>query len=365
MRFQIVGAGLSGCVVARQMAENGHDVEIVEARSHLGGNCHSYEGPTGVEIHSYGPHIFHTDQLEVWEYVNKFVEMTPYSHQVMATTDSGVYSLPINLHTINQFFNQSWSPQECEHAMTSLRREAQGTSFEERGRAALGDNLYENFFKYYTEKQWGRSASDIPGDVFARLPIRFTYGTSYFNHPYQGLPAQGYTLLFERLVDHPGISVFLNSPFRLNERDKSSVLIFTGPVDRLFDYSEGRLAYRTVKFDLSEVDSPGLGCAQMNFCSNSVDYTRKTDFGFLTPNWTGSKTVVATEHSFETTAEDEPYYPVRDGESLSMLEEYQLRVSKEKKLYTLGRLGSYRYLDMDKTIFEALRFSENLLEEWA
>jgi len=357
----IVGAGFSGAVIARQLADHGISARICEARGHIGGNCYSYRHSTNVEHHLYGPHIFHTDRSDVWNFVQRFSTFEPYEHQVMATSNSGVYGLPINLHTLNQFFGAQWNPTEARDFLLSLQRPSKGDSFEDVGISLVGEDLFNEFFRGYTEKQWGRAASELPGDVFKRLPIRFSYGRSYFNHPYQGLPIGGYSSLFESLLDSKLISVELNCPIQASDVTNHEIVVFTGPIDQFFGYSEGRLSYRTVRFELATCEGPGQGCAQMNYTSKSVPHTRVTDFGYLTPGWDGKETLLAKEFSYETGESDEPYYPVRDASSLEMFDCYRRRAEKISNVHFVGRLARYEYLDMDRTIAAALDEASKLL----
>ena len=243
-RFLMVGAGLSGAVIGRHLAEAGHDVSVVDARAHIGGNCHTERDPeTGVLVHVYGPHIFHTDDAEVWDYVNAYQTFLPYKNRVKATTGGAVYSLPVNLHTINQFFGKTMRPDEArafieEQADTSIN---DPQTFEEQALRFVGPDLYEAFFKGYTEKQWGCSPTELPASILKRLPVRFNYDDNYFFHRFQGMPEHGYTPMVEAILDHPGITVSLSTPFDPAMKAEHDHIVWSGPLDGYFDYDLGRL----------------------------------------------------------------------------------------------------------------------------
>jgi UDP-galactopyranose mutase len=353
----MAGAGLSCAVIARSLAEHGHRIEIFERRLHVAGNCHTERDPTtGVMVHVYGPHIFHTDDTEVWSYVNRFVAFKPYVNRVKAVTRGEVFSLPINLHTINQFFRKTLSPQE---ALAFVEARADSTiteprTFEEQALRFVGRELYEAFFKGYTAKQWGVAPSQLPASILKRLPIRFTYDDNYFAHRHQGMPAEGYTSLVERILDHPAITVHLGRSFTREMVPEFSQVFFSGPVDGYYDYDLGRLPYRTLDFERFSGQGDYQGCAVMNYCEEHVPYTRITEHKHFAPWEQHSGTVCYREYSRACGEHDTPYYPVHLVGGNSLLERYQARARGEPRVTFVGRLGTYRYLDMDATVRNAL-----------
>ncbi|MCW5706606.1 UDP-galactopyranose mutase [Shinella sp.] len=356
-KILIVGAGLSGAVIGRALAEAGHAIEIVDTRNHIGGNCHTErDEATGVMVHVYGPHIFHTDDKEVWDYVNGFMTFMPYKNRVKATSGGQVYSLPINLHTINQFFGKSFRPDE---ARAFLDAQADKTitdpqTFEEQALRFVGRDLYEAFFKGYTQKQWGCSPTELPASILKRLPVRFNYEDNYFFHKYQGMPETGYTEMIARILDHPNITVRLETSFRRGEKAGYSHLFYSGPLDGYFDYELGRLGYRTLDFERFTYEGDYQGCAVMNYGDVAVPYTRITEHKHFSPWEEPAGSVCYREFSRACGPDDIPYYPIRLVEEKAQLADYVARAEQEAGVTFVGRLGTYRYLDMDVTIREAL-----------
>jgi UDP-galactopyranose mutase len=353
----MAGAGLSCAVIARALADRGHRIEIFERRTHVAGNCHTERDPaTGVMVHVYGPHIFHTDDDEVWAYVNRFMAFKPYVNRVKAVTRGEVFSLPINLHTINQFFRRSLSPAEAK-AFIEARADltiALPRTFEEQALRFVGRELYEAFFKGYTAKQWGVAPSQLPASLLRRLPVRFTYDDNYFAHRHQGIPSQGYTSLVERILDHPAIAVHLGRPFPREMAAEFSHVFFAGPIDGYYGYDLGRLPYRTIDFEPFRAQGDFQGCAVMNYCDEDVPYTRITEHKFFSPWEEHDGTVCYREYSRDCGADDTPYYPVHLVTGNALLERYKARAHAEPHITFVGRLGTYRYLDMDATIRYAL-----------
>lgn len=356
-RILIVGAGLSGAVIGRELAQQGHKVEIVDSRTHVGGNCHTErDAATGVMVHVYGPHIFHTDDREVWDYVNDFAAFMPYKNRVKTTSGGKVYSLPVNLHTINQFFGKSFRPDE---ARTFLEEQADKTiadpqTFEEQALRFVGGDLYEAFFKGYTQKQWGCSPRELPASILKRLPVRFNYEDNYFFHKYQGMPANGYTEMIERILDHPNITVKLEAEFRREEIAGFDHVFYSGPLDGYFDYELGRLGYRTLDFERFTYEGDYQGCAVMNYGDVSVPHTRITEHKHFSPWEEHAGSVCYREFSRACEPGDIPYYPIRLVEEKAQLADYVALAERETGVTFVGRLGTYRYLDMDVTIREAL-----------
>ena len=307
-KILVVGAGFSGAVIARTLAEAGHAVDVIESREHVAGNCYSArDGETGVMVHVYGPHIFHTDDAEVWALMQRFGEMMPYVNRVKSTVDGQVYSLPVNLHTINQFFGKALRPDEArafisEQADSSI---AEPQNFEEQALKFVGRALYEAFFKGYTQKQWGCEPRELPASILKRLPVRFNYNDNYFFHQFQGMPKDG-------------------------------------------------LGYRTLDFERFVTDGDYQGTAVMNYGNVEVPYTRITEHKHFAPWETHEKTVCYREYSRACDADDLPYYPIRLTAGQQMLADYVRAAQALEGVTFIGRLATYRYLDMDVTIREAL-----------
>ncbi|MBB3944800.1 UDP-galactopyranose mutase [Rhizobium skierniewicense] len=356
-KIAIVGAGLSGAVIGRELAQAGHQVDIFDRRDHIAGNCHTErDGETGVMVHVYGPHIFHTDDAHVWDYVNRFQTFMPYKNRVKTTSRGEVFSLPVNLHTINQFFDKTFRPDE---AKAFIEDQADKTiedpqTFEEQALRFVGRDLYEAFFQGYTQKQWGCSPTALPASILKRLPVRFNYDDDYFFHKYQGMPETGYTPMVERILDHPGIKVHLNSNFERSETDGYDHTFYSGSLDGYFDYANGRLGYRTLDFERFTYDGDYQGCAVMNYGEVSVPYTRITEHKHFSPWEKHQGSVCYREFSRECGPDDVPYYPIRLVEEKEQLAQYAALATAEKAVTFVGRLGTYRYLDMDVTIREAL-----------
>lgn len=368
----IVGAGLFGLTVARQAADEGYCPVVIERREHIGGNAWAtFDSATGIEVHRYGAHIFHTDNERVWEYVNRFTSFTPYIHHVQTLHKGEVYPLPVNLGTINQFFHASFSPQEARNLITQQAGEYADITpknLNDQGIKLIGRPLYEAFVKNYTAKQWQVDPELLPATIIRRLPVRYTYNSNYFNDPHQGLPASGYQSWFNNLVDNSKIDIrcqtdfFDNSqPFsRDNTRGKLPIL-YTGPVDKYFDYSLGALKWRTVDFTEHRYeDTNHLGCSVMNYADLDIPYTRSIEFKNFHPEWKEAyeqpTTIVWDESSrnADTQAGDEPYYPVKTPEDKDIFQKYKALEEQEPSVIFGGRLGDYAYFDMDQTINSAL-----------
>jgi len=357
-KFLVVGAGFSGAVLARELVERtGCRVDIIDERAHIGGNCYSEkDASTGIQIHTYGPHIFNTDLEHVWSYVNRFGEFRSFSNRVKASTPRGVFTLPINLHTINQFFGTRLAPIE---AQAFLAAKADSTikvaaNFEERALQLVGPDLYENFFKGYTTKQWGCDPRELPASILSRLPIRFSYNDNYYSTKYQGIPVEGYTTVIERILDHDRVSVALRRSFDDRMMADYDHVFYSGPIDAFFHFSEGRLGYRTVTFERVDAIGDFQGNAVINYPDISVPFTRIHEHKHFTPWESFEKTVAFREYSKKTEAQDTPYYPTNLAPDRTILQRYQAMAGERKDITFIGRLGSYRYLDMDDVIDEAL-----------
>ena len=372
----VVGSGLFGLTIAEQAASRwGLRVAIVERRSHLGGNAYSEIDPeTGIEVHKYGAHLFHTSNERVWEYVNRFTSFTSYVHRVWTTVDGVVYPMPVNLGTINQFFSAAYGPDEARALIAQQAAEVDGqeiTDFESKGVSLVGRPLFEAFFKNYTAKQWQTDPKDPPASIISRLPVRYNYDSRYFNDKYEGLPVDGYTAWMERMVASDLIDVYLDTDFfdPENPLNKAAVVgkvpvVYTGPVDRYFDYSAGDLSWRTVDFEKEVVDTGDYqGCSVMNYGDIDVPFTRIIEFRHFHPerDYQDEKTVIFREFSRFADHGDEPYYPVNTAQDRERLEQYRELMKNEDRVFFGGRLGTYKYLDMHMAIASALTMLDNEL----
>jgi UDP-galactopyranose mutase len=367
-RFLIVGAGFSGAVLANQLAsELDCTIDIWDERSHVAGNCHTKrDAETNVMVHEYGPHIFNTDKKEIWDFVNSFTEFKPFINRVKANYKGNIYSLPVNLHTINQFFNKTFGPEEAKAFIESLGDKSidDPRSFEEQALKFLGKDLYHAFFYGYTKKQWGCEPSELPASILKRLPVRFNYNDNYYNNVYQGIPVNGYTALVEKLLDSPKISITLNKKFSYNNdlHNTYSHIFYTGPIDAFFNFKFGRLAYRTVTFEKHTAVGDYQGNAVINYCDEEVPFTRVHEHKHFAPWEEHEKTVYFKEFSKETSAEDIPYYPKRLEKDKNMLDDYRKEAMSSNNLSFLGRLATYRYMDMHHVIGEALAYSRTFID---
>ena len=372
----VVGSGLFGLTIAEQAASRwGLRVAIVERRSHLGGNAYSEIDPeTGIEVHKYGAHLFHTSNERVWEYVNRFTSFTSYVHRVWTTVDGVVYPMPVNLGTINQFFSAAYGPDEARALIAQQAAEVDGqeiTDFESKGVSLVGRPLFEAFFKNYTAKQWQTDPKDLPASIISRLPVRYNYDSRYFNDKYEGLPVDGYTAWMERMVASDLIDVYLDTDFfdPENPLNKAAVVgkvpvVYTGPVDRYFEYSAGDLSWRTVDFEKEVVDTGDYqGCSVMNYGDIDVPFTRIIEFRHFHPerDYQDKKTVIFREFSRFADHGDEPYYPVNTAQDRERLEQYRELMKNEDRVFFGGRLGTYKYLDMHMAIASALTMLDNEL----
>ncbi len=367
MRFAIVGAGFSGAVVARELAEAGHLANVFDTRDHVAGNCHTARHETGVMVHTYGPHIFHTQHEHVWQYINRFGEMMPYRHKVKAISQDTMYSLPVNLKTINQFFDQDFDAQQAEDFIQSKADTTitNPVSFEDQGLRFVGRELYDAFFAGYTAKQWGVDPKELPASILARLPVRFNDDDSYFNHPYQAIPKDGYTPIVTAILNHPSIKVHLSTrfdPSSHSEFGEFDHVVWTGPIDAFFNFEFGRLGYRTLDFVPEISDGDYQGHPVVNYCDVDVPYTRITEHKHFAPWEDHARTVVYREFSRICGETDTPYYPIRLVKEKEQLLNYVQRARGAKGVTFIGRLATYRYLDMDVTIHEALLASKAMLE---
>ncbi len=364
----VVGTGLFGLTVAERAAEElGLRVLMIDRRDHLGGNAYSEADPeTGIEIHRYGAHLFHTSNERVWEYVNRFTSFTDYQHRVYTTHAGEVFPMPINLGTINQFFRSAMTPGEARERVASDAAELgdkEPENLEEKAISLIGRPLYEAFIRDYTAKQWQTPLTELPPGIISRLPVRYTYNNRYFNDTYEGLPVDGYTAWLERMADHPNIEVRLETDFfdTTQEASKAAVgsipIVYTGAVDRYFDYSAGHLSWRTLDFERENLDLDDFqGTTVMNYPDAEFPYTRIHEFKHFHPerDYPSGKTVIMREFSRFAEGDDEPYYPVNTTEDRERLATYRELMAGEKDVWFGGRLGTYQYLDMHMAIASAL-----------
>ncbi len=364
----VVGAGLTGAVFARQAADAGKKVLVIDRRPHVGGNVYT-EKLEGIHIHRYGAHIFHTNDRKVWDYVNRFAEFNRFPNSPVANYQGEMYSLPFNMYT----FNRMWgvrTPQEAAAKIAEQRREITGEprNLEEQAISLVGRDLYEKLVKGYTEKQWGRDCRDLPAFIIRRLPVRLTWDNNYFNALYQGIPVGGYTRMVQNMLQ--GIEVRLNQDY-LADREAWDALaervIYTGPIDAFFGFSLGHLAYRSVRFETELLDMPSFqGNAAVNYTDRETPWTRIIEhkwfqFGLDDEGNELPKTVISREYSAEWKPGDEPFYPVNDERNTRLLQEYQELARVQSRVVFAGRLGTYRYCDMDQAVAAALTLSEREL----
>jgi UDP-galactopyranose mutase len=368
----IVGSGFFGLTVAERCAADlGLRVLILERRPHLGGNAYSEPEPqTGIEVHRYGAHLFHTSNAKVWEYVNRFTAFTGYQHRVFSTYQNRVYPLPINLGTICEYFGRAMSPDEARALVAGQAAEipaGQAANLEEKAISLIGRPLYEAFIRGYTYKQWQTDPAQLPAEVITRLPVRYTFNNRYFSDTYEGLPADGYTAWLERMADHPNIEIRLDTEF---DELRSSVVgqvpvVYTGPLDAYFGYAAGELGWRTLDFELEVLGTGDFqGTPVMNYADSDVPFTRIHEFRHFHPErdwYPADATVIMREFSRFAGRGDEPYYPINTAADREKLLVYRELADREDGVLFGGRLGTYKYLDMHMAIGSALSMYENRL----
>lgn len=351
----IVGAGIYGCTVARCLTDLGKKCVIVEKRDHIGGNCYS-ENISGINVHRYGPHCFHTNNKTVWDFLNRFTQFNNYRHVVKANVSGKVYSLPLNMNT----FNQVWglvTPDEIINKLNQVKIPIHHpNNLEEWMLSQVGEEIYHLFFKGYTEKQWNKSAKDLPASIIKRLPIRLTYDDSYHNAKYQGIPVDGWTTMFERMLE--GIEVILGVDF-MKEKWDAKQIVYSGEIDKLFDMRFGALEYRSLRFENKVLDGGYQGTAQVNYTGKDVPFTRIVEhkhFHFQDTD----KTVVTWEFPCDYNENSTPYYPVRDDKNFAKYLLYK-ELAKQNGYVIGGRLGNYAYLNIDATVADALKICQKIL----
>lgn len=357
--YLIVGSGLYGAICAYELTKKGKKVLVVEKRNHIGGNIYT-ENIEGINVHKYGAHIFHTSNKKVWDYINQFAEFNNYINSPIAVYHDELYNLPFNMNTFSKLWGIK-TPLEAQEKIEQERKayyKENPANLEEQAINLVGLTIYEKLIKGYTAKQWGRPCNELPSFIIKRLPVRFTYDNNYFNDRYQGIPMGGYTQIIEKMLK--GIEVRLNTNF-LDHKEEliplAKNIIYTGPIDEFFDYKFGALEYRSVRFEeeiLDEVNHQGN--AVVNYTEYEVPYTRIIEHKHFEFDVTSPKTVISKEYSSTWKLGDEPYYPVNNDKNNALYQQYLLEAKKLNNVYFGGRLGQYKYYDMDKVILEALNF---------
>ena len=367
--YLIVGAGLFGAVCAQKAKESGKSVLVIDKRGNVAGNVYTEE-IEGIQVHKYGAHIFHTNNKDVWEYVNRFSEFNRFTNSPIANYKGEIYSLPFNMYT----FNKMWGVTSPAEAMAMIEKQKQEAgigipqNLEEQAISLVGIDIYQKLVKGYTEKQWGRDCKELPSFIIKRLPVRFTYDNNYFNALFQGIPIGGYTQMVETMLK--GIEVKLNTDYLSDKENWNRVadkVIYTGAIDAYFDYQLGHLEYRSVRFETEILDIPNYqGNAAVNYTDRETPWTRIIEhkwfeFGKSSEGVELSKTVVSKEFSSEWKPGGEPYYPVNDEKNSELYLKYKVLAKAENNVYFGGRLGEYKYYDMDQTIASALAFAERFI----
>lgn len=363
-KYLVVGSGFSGAVISRILAESGNHVVCIDKRNHIAGNCYTERHQTGIMMHKYGPHIFNTNDEKVWKFVQMFGEWKQFKNKVIADTENGMFSMPMNLLTINQFFKQKLNPSNIEDFLKQKQQNISNPqNFEEQALAFLGEELYHNFFYGYTKKQWGCFPKELPASILKRIPIRFNYDDNYYNSKFQAIPKNGYTEIVQNILDHKNIEVKLNCDYDQSQNLNFKHVFYTGAIDSYYDYKFGHLGYRTVFFEENVYDGNYQGNAVINYCDEKIPYTRIHEHKHFAPWESHEKTVVLKEFSKETGKKDEPFYPKRLEEDIEMLDKYKdLVYTLQENVSFVGRLATYRYLDMDKVIKEAIDYANYFLE---
>jgi UDP-galactopyranose mutase len=373
-QFCIVGAGLTGLVYAESIASQlKQPVLLIDKRNQLGGNSSaSIDDETGIEVHNYGSHIFHTSNKNVWKYINQFTTFNSYHHHVLINTQGRVFFMPINLKTIQEVSGKMFTPTEAQDWISSSTPKASQTSnMEEKAISLIGPLLYKLFIKGYTTKQWGRKPSELPPDILTRIPVRMTYNTEYFNDMYQGIPSDGYGAMFRKFAQTPGITVKLNTSFSdiSNQLSRDCHIIYTGMIDEFFDFRFGNLEWRSLRFETETISIADYqGTSVMNFGDEAIPYTRIHEFKHYHPEWkhvfNTKKTIICREYPIEWKTGIEAFYPVSNERNNSLLTQYRQLAQTYPNITFCGRLGSYQYWDMDKAIAMALQGFESIRRQY-
>ena len=362
--YLIVGSGLFGSTFANLAKKDGKKVLVIDRRDHVGGNIYT-ENIEGINVHKYGAHIFHTDYKDVWDYVNSFVEFNRYTNSPIARIGNEVYNMPFNMNTFSKIWSDVFTPEDALRHINEEKKEIVGEpkNLEEQAISLVGRTIYEKLVKGYTEKQWNRDCKDLPAFIIKRLPVRLTYDNNYFNDRYQGIPIGGYTKLIENMLE--GIEVRLNTNYFDNREEFNNMaekVVYTGPIDEYFDYSLGKLEWRSLKFDTKVLDEVNYqGNAVVNYTGHEVDYTRVIEHKHFEFDTTSPKTVVTFEYPADYEEGMEKYYTVNDDKNNELANKYRELASKEEKVIFGGRLAEYKYYDMDDVIKSAFKCIENML----
>lgn len=362
--YLIVGSGLYGSICAYELNKKGYKVLVLEKRNHIGGNIYT-ENICNINVHKYGAHIFHTSNKDVWNYINQFAEFNNYINSPVARYKDELYNLPFNMNTFTKLWPDVFTPSEAKAKIEEERKDSykeNPTNLEEQAINLVGKTIYEKLIKGYTAKQWGKKCSELPAFIIKRLPVRFTFDNNYFNDRYQGIPIGGYTKIIEKMLD--GIEVKLNVDY-LKEKDKynkiAKNIIYTGAIDAYYDFCYGALEYRTVRFETEILDEINhQGNAVINYTDYEVPYTRIIEHKHFEFDSTSPKTIISKEYSKTWEKGDEPYYPVNDEKNNELYNKYKELANKETNIHFGGRLGSYKYYDMDKVILEALNYMNEI-----
>jgi UDP-galactopyranose mutase len=361
----IVGSGFFGSTIANLAANQlGLKVLVIEKRDHVAGNAYSETDPiTGIEVHKYGSHIFHTNQQEIWEYIHQFTEINNYRHKVKAIHAGQNYDFPINLSTLSKYFNSNYNPQAAQKLFNNFKNiYPNPQNFEEKAISMIGFDLYDAFVKNYTYKQWQMDPKKLPSSIISRIPTKVDFNSDYFDDRYQGIPINGYTTWIDRMLNHEGITVELGLDFFKTKDSfrQSSLIVYTGPIDRYFNYEFGFLNWRTLDFEIERINICDYqGVAVMNYPDLDVKYTRIHEFKHLNPGKSMDQTLIMREYSRVAEKDDEPYYPINTADDRDKLAKYRELASRERKVLFGGRLGSYKYLDMHMAIASARTMFQN------
>ena len=364
--YLIVGAGLYGSICAYELNKRGYKVIVVEKRPHIGGNIYT-EKVEGINVHKYGAHIFHTSNKAIWDYISQFAEFNNYINSPVAIYKNELYNLPFNMNTFSKLWNDVFTPKQAKDKIEEEKKNYHfdnPTNLEEQAINLVGQTIYEKLIKGYTAKQWGRPCTELPPFIIKRLPVRFTYDNNYFNDRYQGIPIGGYTKIIEKMLN--GIEVKLNYDFFEHEEELKNIsnnIIFTGQIDKFFNYKYGPLEYRSVRFDTEILNESNYqGNAVVNYTDYEVPYTRIIEHKHFEFDTTSPKTIISREYSSAWKIGDEPYYPVNNEANNKLYQKYKEESLKLPNVHFGGRLGQYKYYDMDKTVEQALLFIKESID---